>query len=579
VPRRTNQQKERAMAPSLRSNRNRIAVGRVGVSARAFCGIALGLALAAGPVAASAQDRDPDRLLAPIFAPWTSDRTPGCAVGFKWDGQPAVLRAYGMADLGHAIPNTPTTRFEVGSVSKQFVAASILMLVEEGKLALDDDIRRYLPELPDYGTPITIDHLLYHTSGLRDWSYVMEIAGWPRSTRAYTNADVLAITARQRELNFTPGTDYSYSNTNYNLLAIIVERVSGMSLAQFTHDRIFAPLGMNATDWRTDFRQVEPNLATAYIDTSRGNVIKMPMESVYGDAGLITTVGDLLIWNDALTAHRFGPFVARAMEENGHLADGRPLPRARGLVVALSAPIPQIVHAGAVGGYRAWLARYPTRHFSLAVLCNAGEEIGAGRGSMLGHAVASAFLGSEPPAPAAAPDPDAARHTGLFVSDKTGWPLIFVERDHALALDTGAPVQRRSADQYALGDSTLRFDGADLLRRENSDGTIEVYRRRPLVTHPEGIAALIGRYASDEAGAAYRVEERPGGGIRLRLVERPDFVIDPQPFYRDAWMYDTRMGARGGIIRFVRDAQGTVTGLTIGWSERVRAVLFRRVPE
>jgi CubicO group peptidase (beta-lactamase class C family) len=556
-----------------RSNRNRLVNGKY--APRAFM---LGLATAAISAAAPAQERNPDQLLGPIFAPWASDRTPGCAVGIKQDGRPAVLRAYGMADLGRDIPNTPGTRFEAGSVSKQFVAASILMLVEEGKLGLDNDIRRYLPELPDYGAPITVNHLLTHQSGLRDWGFAMEIAGWPRTTRAYTNADVLAITARQRELNHPPGTDYSYTNTGYVLLAIIAERVSGMSLAAFTHNRIFVPLGMNATGWRTDFRQIEHNLATAYAESSHGNVIRMPAESVYGDAGLITTVGDLLIWNDALTARRFGSFVGQAMEENARLADGRQLSTARGLVV-LSAPIPEISHGGAIGGYRAWLARYPSRHVSLAVLCNAGQEQGVGRGIALGQAVAAAFLGLAPAArPAVTPDPDAPRHAGLFVSDKTGLPLILVEREHAIALDSGTPVSRRSTDEYVVGDSTLRFEGTDLLRRENADGTIEVFRRRPPEAQPRNIAALTGRYVSDELGAAYQVEPHLDG-IRLRLVERPDQIIEVQPLYRDAWIYDTRLGPRQGIIRFTRDAAGAVTGLTIGWSRRVRAAEFRRISQ
>src|SRR5690242_7670807 len=169
-----------------------------------------GVALAFGQPAA--QKPAVDR----IFARYNSTATPGCAVGVSLKGETVLAAAYGMADLEHDVPNTPETVFEPGSVTKQFTAAAVLLLAQQGKLAIDDPVRKYIPELPEYGAPITIRHLLNHTSGLRDWGSIAAIAGWPRGSRAHTHDHVLEIVARQKALNYEPGADYSYTNTGYN---------------------------------------------------------------------------------------------------------------------------------------------------------------------------------------------------------------------------------------------------------------------------------------------------------------------------------------------------------------------------
>jgi len=168
---------------------------------------------------------DPAARVDAIFARYAAG-SPGCAVGVASGGRPILERAYGMSDLEHDVPNAADTIFEAGSVSKQFTAAAVLLLARDGKLSLDDPVRKYIPELPDYGAPLTIRHMLTHTSGLRDWGSIEAIAGWPRTSRTYTHAHVLDIVSRQKAVNFTPGTGWSYSNTGYNLSAIIVLRAS-----------------------------------------------------------------------------------------------------------------------------------------------------------------------------------------------------------------------------------------------------------------------------------------------------------------------------------------------------------------
>ena len=210
-----------------------------------------------------------------LFTAW-SNATPGCAVGVSENGRILLERAYGMADLEHGVPNRPDTIFEAGSISKQFTAAAVLLLAEDGKLSLDDPVRKYIPELPEYAAPITIRQMLHHTSGLRDWGNVAWIGGWPRGTRIYTHDHVLDILARQEALNFAPGTRWSYSNSGYNLAAILVSRVAGEPFADFTRKRIFEPLGMTRTSWRDDFTRIVRDRAIAYANVGDRYASDMP---------------------------------------------------------------------------------------------------------------------------------------------------------------------------------------------------------------------------------------------------------------------------------------------------------------
>jgi CubicO group peptidase (beta-lactamase class C family) len=326
-----------------------------------------------------------------IFQRWNSKEAPGCAVAGARNGQPFFSRAYGMADLEHDVPNTPTTIFEAGSVSKQFTAAAIVLLAQEGKLSLEDDIRKYLPEIPDYGTPITIRHMMTHTSGFRDWGSVAGISGWPRTSRVHTHAHVLDIVSRQRALNFKPGDQYNYSNTNFNLQAIIVDRVSGMPFAEFTKKRLFEPLGMTSTSWRDDYTRIVKGRAVAYAGEQNGFSTDMPFENVHGNGGLLTTVGDLLIWTQNLETGKLGgPSFLEMMHRRGVLNNGDTITYASGLMVGRYNNTPEVSHTGSTAGYRAFLARYPQQKLSFALLCNIGTVNPGG----VGHQVADVFLGT-----------------------------------------------------------------------------------------------------------------------------------------------------------------------------------------
>ena len=354
-------------------------------------------ALPAG-LAAQGAPRDLTPLVNRVFARWDSATSPGCAVGIDRAGSPRFTRAFGLADLEYDIPNKPETIFEAGSVSKQFTAAATVLLALDGKLDLADDVRKYVPELPAYERPITIRHLLNHTSGLRDWGEVAGLAGWPRETRVHTHDHVLDILTRQRALNYPPGDRYSYTNSGYNLLAIIVSRVSGQSFASFSNQRLFKPLGLTSTQWRDDFRRVVKGRAQAYSVGSGQWQLEMPFENVHGNGGLLTTVGDLLTWTAMLErpTPAWKPMVD-SLHVRGILTKGDTITYARGLVVSNYRGVPRVEHSGATAGYRADLLRFPGKGLAVAVLCNAASAAATTYANQIVDGVLGSALGDVPP--------------------------------------------------------------------------------------------------------------------------------------------------------------------------------------
>jgi CubicO group peptidase (beta-lactamase class C family) len=205
-----------------------------------------------------------------LFSGWARTEGPGCIAGVKQSGKTVHLKAYGMANLEYGVPLTTESVSESGSLAKQFTSAAITLLAKQGKLSLDDDIRKHLPEVPNFGRTITIRNLLTHTSGLRDQWALLGLAGWPPGTQVHSIPLILDLVSRQRMLNFEPGSLYLYSNTGYVLAATIVQRVSGKSLAEWSQDNLFQPLGMKNTEWRDDYRRVVKGRATAYSPVRNG---------------------------------------------------------------------------------------------------------------------------------------------------------------------------------------------------------------------------------------------------------------------------------------------------------------------
>jgi CubicO group peptidase (beta-lactamase class C family) len=305
-----------------------------------------------------------------LFAQWDKPDTPGCALVIIKDGQIIYKRGYGTANLELGVPITTTSVFKVGSIAKQFTAMSILLLAQQGKLSLDDNVRKYVPEVPDFGTPITLRHLIHHTSGLRDFAEMLEMAGW-RNDDVHTEKDILDMVSRQRTLNHKPGEEYSYTNTGYVLLAVVVKRVTGQSLTEFAEANIFKPLGMTNTRFNADHRTIIKGLADGYLPKEGGGFLKwMAADDYMGTDSLFTTVEDLARWDQNFYDKRVGGGVIDQMHTTVVLKNDPTFDYAYGLFVSTYRGLRMIQHAGSRLGYRAQLMRFPDQRFSVACLCN-----------------------------------------------------------------------------------------------------------------------------------------------------------------------------------------------------------------
>jgi CubicO group peptidase (beta-lactamase class C family) len=499
-----------------------------------------------------------------VFARWNQPQSPGCAVGVAQAGQPLLTRAYGLADLEHDIKNTPETIFEAGSVSKQFTAAAVVLLSLDGKLSLDDPIRKYIPEVPDYGTPILIRHLLTHMSGLRDWGSVAGITGWPRGARVHTHAHMLDIVSRQRALNFPPGAEYSYSNTGYNLLVVLVDRLSGMPFAQFTRQRLFEPLGMKNTQWRDDYTRIVKGRAQAYSTRQGGFATDMPFENVHGNGGLLTTVGDLLIWTENLQTGKLGgPAFLEAMHRPGVLSNGRRITYASGLMIGSYNNAREVSHTGSTAGYRAFLGRFPEKGLATAVLCNVGN---ANPGA-LGGQIAAIYLGEErararPSVKAAnVPAAEIASKAGLYRHWRTNTPLQITATDGKLRLgETELVPLGTNLFQAAGSGRQLLFEPArsgnrGRLRSVTPDGDTLVYEPTGAFAPPAAqLAEFAGEYYSPDAEVTFNAVMENGA---LVLRRKPNTRIALTAIYTDAFQ------SQLGVIRFHRGANGQITELGI----------------
>jgi CubicO group peptidase (beta-lactamase class C family) len=371
------------------------------------------------------------RAIDAVYARYASPDAPGCAVGVFQNGRIVLEKGYGSANIEYGVPITGKTPFIMGSVSKQFTAAAIALLVEQGKIKLDDDVRKYVPELPDYGKRITIDHLVHHTSGVRDFWSLVEASG-ARPDDGYTVDDILHIAARQKHLNFDPGAEYNYSNTGYVLLGVVVQRVTGLSLRQFADQQIFKPLGMSISHFHDDHNEPVKGRAFAYSPLADAKwKINIWNNDIVGQGGLMTNVEDLQKWDENFyTGHVGGKaFLAQQLQQ-GVLNDGTKLAYAFGLEVGEYRGLPLVEHSGSTGGYRTDIARFPTQHTSVATMCN----LSTADAVRLAHGVADAVLADRftKPVPAAATraaarqaaasislsDADLAPLTGRFFSDE-----------------------------------------------------------------------------------------------------------------------------------------------------------------
>jgi CubicO group peptidase (beta-lactamase class C family) len=435
------------------------------------CCLVEGSALAAPPPLDPALAKRIDA----VFADLDRKDSPGCALGVLREGALVYARGYGMANLEHGIPNSPSTVLDIGSVSKQFTAFSIGLLEGEGKLSRDDDIRKLLPEMPAYPDRITIDHLLRHTSGLRDYTAYLSLAGW-RTEDLSTADEAFDLIVRQKGVNHRPGHEYLYCNTGYFLLSKIVQRASGQSLRDFAAARIFRPLGMASTAFLDDHTRIVPRRAAGYSPRPEGGFgLDMSDWEQTGDGSVLTSVEDLSRWIANFdTAKVGGPELIRRMQEGVKLADGTPHPYGYGLFMGDYRGLPDVAHTGSWAGYRADTLRFPGESTGLVCLCNLSTAVPSQRTRAVADILLEGRFKTPPPvakteavpspAPVKAEGPGAplADYAGLFWSDELQTTYTLATGEGALHIRArgiaGTPLRPVGKDRFVVDDLELAFE-------------------------------------------------------------------------------------------------------------------------
>jgi len=456
--------------------------------------------------------------------------SPGGVITVAKDGVAFFNKAYGSADLEHGIDNTVNTIFEAGSVSKQFTATAALLLIRDKKLALEDDVRKYIPELPDYGRVMKIKHLLTHTSGLKDWGSVFAIAGWPRGTKAYSQNDAKDLICSQKTLNFLPGDEYSYSNSNFTLLAVTVERISKMPFAAFCNKYLFEPVGMKNTRWRDNFRQIVKNRAVGY--AKRGDEIlqDMPFENTHGHGGLLTTTEDLLKWLDYWNKDKFGKEISTLRLTQGILNNGKKIEYTYGAVFFKTINgITEISHSGLTAGYRGWLAYYPQKGITVACLGN-GLTLPS---KQLTETFAGKRKSGVDKGTGAVSEQVAEKLQGLYKNINGNETLEIVKKDKKAFMKTGAEVLKYAGDTLSTGSRYIvaNADYSGFVSIIDTD-TLHFVKLEKFTPSIQELQKYVGTFYSEECNANYNMYIKNG---KLVLSRKPGEELNMMPIYKDAF--------------------------------------------
>jgi len=510
-----------------------------------------------------------------LFAAYDKPNSPGCSVGVVRDGKFVYRKSHGEASLELRVPLTSQSMFYLASVSKQFTAASVVLAAEQGNLSLDDDVRKWIPELPDYGHPITLRQMLHHTSGLRDFLTLEYIAGRDISGLSSSNY-VLQLIARQKGLNNVPGAEFVYSNSNYFLLGVVVKRATGKSLAEFAMQEIFQPLGMTHTRYYDDNKLVIPNRVAAY-DPDKNGTFSVDWSTIFdivGSGGLMSNVDDLLLWNDNFYANKLGKgTLVNELESGGVLNDGKAINYAMGLWLDEYRGLRIIDHGGATFGYRTELLRFPDQHFGVIELCNVADvDVGG-----LARQIADLYLDRELHPQAKLVEsteslPDPAPFDGVYLDPRTHVVYTFTAKGGKL-MAWGFTLRRLAANRFSdLVGNPITFEEVKGVMTAKLDLQGETYFYGNKVQGPQlskaELRAFAGQYRSEELDATYGVS-LDQGNLMLTIGQQSPMklqAITPEEF----------RVVEIGTVAFHRGANQQVTALTV-YSQAARGVDFRRV--
>ncbi len=511
-------------------------------------------------------------IITKLFNRYQPDKA-GCQLSISRNGQIVFSKAWGLADLEHNVPYTTETVTEAGSITKQFTAAAILLLEQQGKLSLNDDVRKYIPELPDYGTTIKLSHLLHHTSGLREWSSLEAITGWPRTFKAYNNQDVLATLCRQKRLNNIPGAEYIYSNSNYLLLGLIVERLTGMTLPEFTKENIFKPAGMTHTQWRDNFKKVVPNRGIAYIKKGDRYEINMPNENVYGPGALLTTADDLIRWTNYFLSNKLGnPGLKDKQLALEPIVGGAEPNYAAGLFIGKFRGLDVISHTGQTAGYLGAVETLPALHLTVAWLSNTMEF----RDSLFVgiDAIDNLFIknGGAAPAPkirstTLVPVTDAKKYAGWYRSAKTNKGTAIVLQHDTLLIGS-TPLIPVGEKDFRYGESNMKFNAAVGFIITTSDKEKTVFTKETKAPISAAyLKSFTGTYYSKETESSFKIIVKDG---KLMLDENYLKDVALSPMYKNSFntslVLDTELWPVDMNILFELDNKGVVKGCSVSMS-------------
>jgi CubicO group peptidase (beta-lactamase class C family) len=528
-----------------------------------------------------------------VFAEWNTTSSPGCALAVVKDDHVVYEHGYGMANLELGIAITPQSVFDIGSVSKQITAMAILLLAQEHRLSLDDDIRKYLPEMPDYGSTITIRHMLHHTSGLRNYDDLFDLQGIPEADLT-TDRDAMELILRQKGVNFRAGEEFLYSDTNYFLMSQIVKRVTGQTLRQFAQDRIFGPLQMTSTHFHDDHTMIVPRRATGYAPHKGGGFeIDMSNFEQLGDGSVMTTVEDLFKWDQNFDHPLVGGADAiRQLTTPGTLNNGQTIPYAMGIFLDHYRGLNWIHHSGEWVGYRAALSRFPDQHFSTLVLCNC---VGSMSPMTMAQRVADVYLAEEfaraenGPSPKTSPNvplTELKQYVGTYWSQKNGAFRKFVLRDDKLIMV--APGM--TYDLLPLGGGQFEALEADIEHKDRyifhavkngSNFQLEAVEGGVPVSYEavrpglesSHLADYAGSYANDELRATWTLVVEKGKLVRQQWMTEDEEI---EPAFPDGFIGDISEGQF--LMHFNRDSNGRVTSFDVA-TDMVRPMRFFRIAD
>lgn len=562
--------------------------------ARILRASALAIILLAAPCAppqAAGPLQHDERAIQTAFPALKDEWKPGCACGIVKDGRLAIKAHYGRASIEHDMRIDEFTNFDLGSTSKQFTAAVVALLASDGVLSLGDDVRKWVPELPDYGPTITLRDLMNHTSGLRDYTDLLTLAGH-REEDVTTSADALAMLVRQKRLNFEPGSAYRYCNSGYFLLSVVVQRATGKSLRSVAEERIFKPLGMSRTTYLDDHTQIVPRRATGYTTTSPGQyATAMSDWEQVGDGGVQSSIDDLAKWVAMLdqtgaTSTFPGAWLQAALETPGRLNDRTELAYGLGLGFERHRGLRVVEHGGSWAGYRAMLMRFPEKRLAIIVLCNFAQ---ADTHRLAYVAADAVFDRSGPKADQVRSRPPeepatgrrATQEIGLYYNESLGDVLTVDAKEGSILIrefDDTVPLRSSAAQTWVFADPggdrivTFAADGGSVEVRNTGavDPRPVTYLKAPSSEQiPAGMFdGIEGAYWSDEVKAAWRVA-RKGSTVTVPLSKSESITM--KPLAADLLTSDW------GLVRLRRNAMMEPVSLSLT-NRGVVDLTYTRVP-